>query len=144
LTDHPRPLAPVFVGRGTVTSLRDMLRALESLETLDYRYVISGEEMTQGRATLVKLLADPDSATMAVNGCLFLNVSSFRYLDFEQIDDGRWSFVLHGDGTILELVSVPESDEERAAQQQLHLLLDEPGDTYESILSLDEDDDFEE
>ena len=95
--DHRDSLAPCLISKGTVSHPRDMLRALETLENLDYRYVVAGELIEEGRAALVKLMADPESATLIVNGCLFLNVSSFRYLDFEQAADERWRFVLHGD-----------------------------------------------
>ena len=56
---------------------------------------------SEGRAALVKLMADPESATLVVNGCLFLNVLSFRYLDFEQLAEERWRFMLLGDGSTL-------------------------------------------
>ena len=39
-------------------------------------------------------MADPESSTLIVNGCLFLNVASFRYLDFEQDAEGAWRFTL--------------------------------------------------
>ncbi len=79
----PRPLAPCLIDRGTITDFRDMLRALETVESLEYTWSVDGQTVSEGRGTLVKLMADPESATMAVNGCLFLNVASFRYFDFE-------------------------------------------------------------
>lgn len=136
--DTQRSLAPVLVGRGTLSDFRDMLRALETIENLEYRFVVDGALVDEGGAALVKLMADPESATMIVNGCLFLNVASFRYLDFESVDEGRWSFTLHGDGHTLELIALPDSDEE--GRERPHLLaLDEAAD-FESLILLDEDD----
>ena len=120
---------------------RDMLRALETLENLDYRYLVVGEEVDSGRASLVKLMADPDSATMVVNGCLFLNVSSFRYLDFERGPADGWRFVLHGDDTLLELLSVPETEEEALLAKRPHLLSEETVPDFESLMALDDEDD---
>ena len=88
LTEHNHPLAPYFIGSGTLTHPRDMIRALETLEAVEYAYIVDGDTISEGEATLVKLMADSGSATMAVNGCLFLNVSSFRYLDFSTDDEG--------------------------------------------------------
>ena len=141
--DAPRSLAPCLVGRGTVATARDMLRALETLENLEYRYVVHGDEIDAGRASLVKLMADPDSATLVVNGCLFLNVSSFRYLDFERGPADNWRFSLHGDDAVLELVSVPEAEDEALLAKRPHLLSEETVPDFESLLALDDEDDEE-
>ncbi len=138
--DRPRQLAPTLIASGTLSSPRDMLRALESLETVDLLWEVEGRNVAEGRYTLVKLMYDPDSATMAVNGCLFLNAASFRYLDFEQLPCGRWRFHLHGDAAILTLVTVPESVDDRAPERP-HLLLEQADVDFESFVALDEDED---
>lgn len=138
-----RQLAPCLVGRGTVSSFRDMLRALETLESIEYSYIVDGEVADEGRAALVKLMADPDSSTMVVNGCLFLNVASFRYLDFEPLTEERWGFTLHGDGATLRMISVPEeSDGEEGPSRPSLLAFDEAPD-FESLILLDDEDDEE-
>jgi hypothetical protein len=140
--DRPRQLASSFIGSGTLASPRDMLRALESLETVDLLWEVEGRNVAEGQFTLVKLMYDPDSATMAVNGCLFLNVASFRYLDFEQMPCGRWRFHLHGDSARLSLITVPESEEEHATERP-HLLLEQADADFESFVTLDDDEDEE-
>ena len=65
--ERPRQLAPSFIGSGTLATPRDMLRALESLETVDLLWEVEGRNVAEGQFTLVKLMFDPDSATMAVN-----------------------------------------------------------------------------
>ena len=137
-----RPLAPCLINSGTVAHPRDMLRALETLETVDLSWEVEGRVVGESTATLVKLMYDPESATLAVNSCLFLNVASFRYLDFEQYDNGRWRIVLHGDASTLTLITVPEGEEERVAQRP-HLLLEEGGGDFETFVTLDEDEDEE-
>ena len=140
--ERPRHLAPTFISSGTISSPRDMLRALESLETVDLLWEVEGRNVAEGQYTLVKLMYDPDSATMAVNGCLFLNVASFHYLDFEQLHCGRWRFHLHGDAATLTLVTVPESEEERAPERP-HLLLEQADADFESFVALDDEEDEE-
>lgn len=114
-----RELAPCLIGTGTVTELRDMIRALETVETFEYAYVVDGQPMNTGRATLVKLMADPDSSTMLVNGCLFLNVASFRYLTFEELSEDETVFTLVGDGVQLEMrvTEEPQQREQRAVSR---------------------------
>jgi hypothetical protein len=137
------PLAPCLIGRGTLANPRDMLRALETLENVEYRFLVHREQTDEGRAALVKLMADPESATIVVNGCLFLNVLSFRYLDFEPLPEDRWRFVLHGDEAMLELVSLPESVEEAAPLGRPHLLSEETTPDFESLIALDDEEDEE-
>lgn len=140
--DPMRPLAPCLIGRGTVANFKDMLRALETLETVRYRFLVHGDLMHEGSAALVKLMADSDSSTLLLNGCLFLNISSFRYLDFEQDAEEAWCFRLHGDGSMLELTAVPEAEEETAAGRP-HLLSEEMTPGFDVLITLDEDDDEE-
>lgn len=137
-----RPLAPCLIGRGTLSNFRDMLRALETVEALEYRFVVHGDVVDTGQAALVKLMADMESATLVVNGCLFLNVASFRYLDFERLGEERWQFVLHGDDTTLEMLTVPEEENDEAAEpRRPHLLLEEEVGDFESLILLEEDED---
>lgn len=141
--DHRQPLAPCLISKGTVSQPRDMLRALETLENLDYRYVVGGSVVEEGRAALVKLMADPDSATLIVNGCLFLNVASFRFLDFEQAEENRWSFLLHGDGSVLELLSIPDAEDDDPESKRPHLLSEETVGDFDALIALDDEDDEE-
>jgi hypothetical protein len=138
-----RPLAPCLIGRGTLANYRDMLRALETLETVTYRFLVHGSVVNEGEAALVKLMADTESSTLIVNRCLFLNVASFRYLDFEQTADDQWRFVLHGDGSTLEMIAVPEPEEEEQAPARPHLLSEEIAADFDVLIALDEDDDEE-
>ena len=137
-----RHLAPSLVGRGTVSSFPDMLRALETLENLEYRYTVDGQLIDEGSATLVKLMADDASSTMIVNGCLFLNVSSFRFLDFDRGSDGRWVFSLHGDGSVLGLIAIPETGDS-AESTRPHLLSEEMPMSFDALIALEDEDEEE-
>lgn len=138
--DQQRPLAPALIGKGTLTNFRDMLRALETIENVEYRFSAHGELIDEGTAALVKLMADPDSATLIVNGCMFLNVASYRYLDFDQDEQRRWRFVLHADDSVLELIHVPEESEDGGAGRP-HLLSEEEVLDFGSLILLDEEGD---
>jgi hypothetical protein len=135
------PLAPCLIGRGTLANPRDMLRALETLENVTYRFFVHGDVMHEGEAALVKLMADSESSTIVVNGCLFLNVASFRYLDFDKITEETWRFTLYGDGSSLELVTVPQAEEQSVARP--HLLSQELAPDFAVLIALDDEDDEE-
>lgn len=107
--------AGCLIQNGTVSSPRDMIRALETIEGLSYRQEFDGTVLSEGRATLVKIMAEPGAATILVNGCLFLNVLSFEYLTFETDPDGRVVFELYSDGMRLTLEPVEEEEENASA-----------------------------
>ena len=140
--DRTKRLAGCLVHNGTVVNPRDIIRALETIETLTYTQIVDGEQIASGRATLVKIMAEPGSSTVLVNGCLFLNVLSFRYLTFETAEDDTCAFELVGDGMTLELVPVDEEDENTAATNPRAVRLLE-GDAFdaESYVVLEDDDD---
>jgi hypothetical protein len=134
---QPRDLNPCLIGTGTLTTMRDMVHAMETVEAFSYRYTVDGEEIAEGRGTLVKIMADPESSTMLVNGCLFLNVASFRYLDFTATEAGT-CFELHGDGALLELVATEDvADVDTRALRVPELDVFDP----QSFVVLDEEDD---
>jgi len=132
------PLTPCLIGDGTVTSLADMARALETVEAFAYRYLVDGECISEGRGTLVKILADDVSSTMLVNGCLFLNVASFRYVNFRTDVDGGVGFELHADGSVLELAPV-DDPEMRVTRPVIRLIERDAFDPELFVRSDDED-----
>lgn len=133
-------LAPCLVGNGTVTLPRDMIRALETLETVRFSQTVDGAVMAEGRATLVKLMADEESSTILVNGCLFLNVTSFRYLTFSTDDEGDCAFRLVGDG--MDLTLLPAGDAEvRPVEPQAMRLLEETAFDPDAFVAMEDDED---
>ncbi|HEX9094200.1 MAG TPA: hypothetical protein VF902_09480 [Coriobacteriia bacterium] len=130
--DPKAPLASCLVHDGTVTNPRDMVRALETIETLTYVQAVDGEVM-----------AEPGSATILVNECLFLNVLSFRYLTFTTQDGPEGptcSFELVGDGMTLTLVPTEDPETPEECRMPARLLEAEAFDTESYVLLDDEDD----
>lgn len=142
--ERTNQLSSCFVHNGTVSSPRDMVRALETIEGLTYRQIVDGELLAEGRATLVKLMVEPGAATILVNGCLFLNVLSFRHLTFETDESGACTFELAGDG--MRLVMQPTEDAEEPSSvpspRVARLIEAEAYDT-DAYVVLDDDDEDE-
>lgn len=137
-----RPLPPLLVGDGTLTNPRDMVRALETVETFAYRYLVDGELITEGKATLVRIMADDESASVLVNSCMFLNVASFQYLNFHTDEAGQARLDLFVEGALLEITPLDEP-ELRTGQRQVIRLMEESVFDANSIVSLDDDDEDE-
>ncbi len=136
-----RPLAPCFIGSGTVVNPRDMVRVLETLEALHFTYAVDDSLVADGQATLVKIMADSESATMAVNGCLFINVASFRFLDFETIDEDLCAVHLRGDGTVLSLLAVRDAEEPGVSAGQMRLIEESEFELSSFVIAEDDDED---
>jgi len=137
-----RTSPPVFIGTGTLTQPHDMVRALETIESFAYRHLVNGSEISAGRATLVRLMYDNTSATTLVNGCLFLNVASLRYLDFTTDEAGTTLFVLFGDGMTLEIVPINEREPHTEQRQAMRMMEEAAFDDTTYVSLDDEDDDF--
>jgi hypothetical protein len=121
-----------------------MVRALETIEGLTYRQIVDGELLAEGRATLVKLMVEPGAATILVNGCLFLNVLSFRHLTFETDDSGACTFELAGDG--MRLIMQPTEDTEEPASMpppRVARLIEAEAYEADAYVMLDDDDEDE-
>jgi hypothetical protein len=136
--ERPYAPAPCFIERGTVTEHIDMMRALDTVEALRYRQVVHGELVSEGDATLVKLSAD-DTSTMLVNGCLFLNVASFRYLTFENQPERGCRFELVGESMTLTLEprDEPRTDTDEPVRMRI---ADRPFDAF--VIADEEDDEI--
>ncbi|MDO8949616.1 MAG: hypothetical protein Q7V61_03755 [Actinomycetota bacterium] len=140
--ERSNQLASCLIHNGTVVNARDMVRAVETIEGLTYRQLLDGEVMAEGRATLVKIMAEPEGSTILVNGCLFLNVLSFRYMTFETAADGTCRFELVGDGMTLEITPVEDEDENGSNQNQRAVrLMEAESFDPESFVVLEDDDD---
>ncbi len=134
-------LASCLIHNGTVVNPRDMLRALETVEGLTYRQTVDGDVISEGHATLVKIMAEPGSSTILVNGCLFLNVLSFRYLTFESDPDRGCVFELVGDGMSLELIPAEDEETSVPTNPRAARLLENEAFDAETFVVLDDDDD---
>ena len=133
---HPRP--PLLIRDGTLTHPRDIIRALETVESFAYRYLVDGDEIATGKATLVRIMLDDFSATTLVNGCLFLNVMSFNYLNFSTDGEGQTRLSLLSDGSTLEITPVDEPDV-CPGQRQIIRMMEESVFEDNSFVSLDDD-----
>lgn len=96
--------APCIVTHGTLFNKRDMIRALDTLESVGYEDIVDGGILSRGKGIVVKVFASKENSTLIVNGALFINVNSFDFLDFETDDSGRCCFRLVGDARILRIV----------------------------------------
>lgn len=104
---QPNPLkatAPCIINEGTLVNKRDMIRAVETLECVTYCDILDDQVISQGDGVLVKIFASKDSATLIVNGSIFLNVLSFDHLHFASPPEGEAVIDLVNGTRILRLI----------------------------------------
>lgn len=138
--EHPHSRPPLLIRDGTLTNPRDIVRALETVESFTYRYEVDGAEIATGRATLVRIMLDDYSATTLVNGCLFLNVASFNYMNFSTSPDGGSHLTLFNDGASFEITPTDDA-EGRQGQRNVIRMMEESVFENSMFVSLDDEDD---
>jgi hypothetical protein len=103
---YQRTPAPCIVNEGVLINRTDIIRALETLENVKYSFIVDNEEISSGDGVVVKVFASPDSSTLVVNDCLFLNVLSFNYLRFHKDENDSTAMDLVEDAKTLRLTSI--------------------------------------
>ncbi len=112
-----RNRAPLIIDEGTLLRKNDIVRALETLDAVTYRYIVDDEPVASGSGWVVRIYHGTDAATLVVNDCLFLNANSFDYAKFTRNDAGRTVIELHADTKLL--VLEPRDDEDAARMARL-------------------------
>lgn len=103
-------LAPCIVDDGILINKKDMRRALETLEAVKYSYIVDGKVISKGEGVVVKVFSSPDTSTLVVNGCLFLNTLSFNYVHFYSRENGPTTLELVEDSRVLQLIPTEEDN----------------------------------
>jgi hypothetical protein len=86
--------APCIVDVGTIVDKRDMQRLLSDVSRVQYQYFRSGKVLREGEGCILEVFADAQNATLVANQALYINVSSFDYLEMSQMPDGQNCFDL--------------------------------------------------
>lgn len=106
--DQPRnEPAPCIINEGTIVNKRDMLRALETLDGVEYVHTVEGKAISAGRALVAQVFASRETSTLLVNNCLFLNVNSFEYLRFWK-EAGSTRLALYQGSAVLTLIPLAD------------------------------------
>lgn len=103
---RPQSTPPCIINEGTVFRKKDMLRALETLDTVRFEQVVDGHMISCGQAVIAGIFASRASATLLVNAYLYLNINSFDYLRFYINPAGETMVELTSDAMMLRLTAV--------------------------------------
>lgn len=103
---RPKSPPPCIINEGTVFRKKDMLRTLETLETVRFEQVVDGQVISTGQAVIAGIFASRSSATLLVNAYLYVNINSFDYLRFYINREGQTVVELNGDATVLKLTAI--------------------------------------
>lgn len=71
---------PCIVGKGMVTSKKDMIRVLKGLDHVLYTDIIDGNVEAEDEAYVVEVFANDTESTIVFNRRIHLNVENFEYL----------------------------------------------------------------
>jgi hypothetical protein len=139
--DERRPApAPCIINEGTVVNKRDMLRVLETLDGVEYRWAVEDQQMSTGEALVTQVFAGRATSTLLANNCLFLNVNSFDYLRFFR-DGAKTRIELHQGSAILTLTPLLEEIPDGQSPLSRQLLAETGLDEETYVLMEDDSDD---
>ncbi len=117
--------APIIIDEGAVYRTLDIVRALLTLDAVEYEYIVDSDKVASGRGWLVRVFYSRDSATLILNNCLYINVSSFDYLKFHKNDKGQLTMSLHSDNSELKLTVLEEESKPPKTVERLRRIEDE-------------------
>jgi hypothetical protein len=96
--------APCIVDTGTVINKQDMQRVLADLSRVRYQHRQDGILINEGEGYVLEVFADPQRSTLIANHGVYINVSSFDYLELSQSEDLEPVFDLIQDDRQLRLI----------------------------------------
>jgi hypothetical protein len=96
--------APCLIDIGVVVNKRDIQRLLTDLTRVRYVYSQDGIVTREGEGCIVEVFSDPSQSTLIANHSLYLNVSSFDYLEMGRSPEQDAWFDLFQDGRLLRLI----------------------------------------
>ncbi|MEM1242091.1 MAG: hypothetical protein AAGI45_19840 [Cyanobacteria bacterium P01_H01_bin.26] len=105
--------APCLIDAGIVVNKKDMMRILQHLGRV--RYVHNQEEqvLKEGEGYVVEVFSDAQQATLVANSSLYLNVTSFDYMEMGQLPDQQPFFDLIQDNRRLRIMPLSNPLTER-------------------------------
>ncbi|NEQ49073.1 MAG: hypothetical protein F6K11_02920 [Leptolyngbya sp. SIO3F4] len=105
--------APCLVDTGTVINKKDMVRILQHLGRVRYVHKQAEQLLREGEGYVVEVFSDPQQSTLVANRSLYLNVTSFDYMEMGQLDDKQAYFDLIQDSRTLRILPLSNPLTER-------------------------------
>ncbi|MBX2862517.1 MAG: hypothetical protein KTR27_03110 [Leptolyngbyaceae cyanobacterium MAG.088] len=105
--------APCLVDTGTVINKKDMERILQNLGRVRYIHTQDEQVLREGEGYVVEVFSDPQQATLVANSSLYINVTSFDYLEMGQLADNQPYFDLIQDNRRLRILPLSNPLTER-------------------------------
>ena len=105
--------APCLVDTGTVINKKDMIRILHHLGRIRYVHYQEEQVLKEGEGYVVEVFSDPQQATIVANSSLYLNVTSFDYMEMGQLDHNQPWFDLIQDNRRLRILPLSNPLTER-------------------------------
>lgn len=108
--------APCIVDTGIVINKHDIQRLLADLGRVHYSYTLEGQVLTEGEGYVLEVFFDPQRSTLVANHTLYLNVSSFDYLQLMRSPEQQAYFDLIQDRCRLRLTPLSNPLQEQTTR----------------------------
>ncbi|MEA5462109.1 hypothetical protein [Leptothoe sp. PORK10 BA2] len=107
--------APCLVDTGTIINKKDMVRILQHVGRVRYIHFQEEQVLKQGEGYVVEVFNDPQQSTIVANSSLYLNVTSFDYMEMDQTDSNQPCFDLVQDNRRLRILPLSNPLTERSS-----------------------------
>jgi glutaminase len=132
--------APCIINTGVVVNKLDMRRLLSDLGRVRYIYTYQGQLHSEGEGDVMEVFANSQRSTLIANHALYLNISSFDYLELKQSKEKETYFDLVQEEVCLRLIPLSTPFQER---QQRSLNINDLEVMMEQVLSARWDAEFD-
>lgn len=132
--------APCIINTGVVVNKLDMRRLLADLGRVRYIYTYQGQLQSEGEGDVMEVFANSQRSTLIANHALYLNISSFDYLELKQSKEKETYFDLVQEEVCLRLIPLSTPFQER---QQRSLNINDLEVMMEQVLSAKWDAEFD-
>ncbi|GIW22111.1 MAG: hypothetical protein KatS3mg068_1118 [Candidatus Sericytochromatia bacterium] len=93
---------PMIINKGIIYNPKDILKILRDLGAVNYEQIVNGEIVQSGKAYIVSVVMNKNSANIIVNKKAYLNINGFEYLNIDTTEE-ETILDLHNDFGILRL-----------------------------------------
>ncbi len=135
--------APCIIDSGTVVNKRDIERLLMDLGRVRYCHSFDAQIQSRGEGYILEVFDDLQRSTLIANHSIYLNISSFDYLELKQSPEGETYFDLISEGRQLRLMPLSNPLQDEASRDFNAAALDAVMDQVLSAnwdVNLDDDD----
>ncbi len=112
--------APCIVDEGILINCEDIRRLLTDVCHVYYVHSIEGQVKSEGQGFIQEIFNDPRQSTLIANQKIYINISSFDYLQLSKSTDNETYFDLIQDNRQLRLIPIARTTKPQRISEDIN------------------------